>query len=144
MADETPPPEFARRPFWRRWFGRRSERVAAGYLRKKGFRLLAANVADRRGELDLLALDPDGATVVVVEVRSVSGTDPHLAAETVDARKQRKIAAAALRFVARRKLLNVNVRLDVLALAWPPAAKEPRILHIPGAFESLYRFQMWS
>lgn len=144
MAEHAPPPEFARRSLWRRWFGQRSERVAARYLRAKGYRLLAANVADRRGELDLLAVDPDGTTVVVVEVRSVSGTDPHLAAETVDARKQRKITEAALRYVARRKLLDVTVRFDVLALAWPPAAREPTILHISQAFESTGRFQMWS
>ncbi len=59
-----PPADFARWPFWRRWFGQRSERFAARYLRARGYRVLAANVADRRGELDLLALDPDGKTLV--------------------------------------------------------------------------------
>lgn len=144
MDADSPPPEFAKRSFWKRWFGQRSERFAARYLRSKGYRLLAANVADRQGELDLLAIDPDGKTVVVIEVRSVSGSDPHAAAESVNARKQRKITDAALRFIARRKLLDVNVRFDVLALAWPPTAREPTILHISHAFESTGRFQMWS
>lgn len=139
-----PPADFARWPFWKRWFGQRSERFAARYLRARGYRVLAANVADRRGELDLLALDPDGKTLVVVEVRSTSGTDPATAAATVDRRKQRKVSDAAARFVTRRRLFGVNVRFDVLAIAWPPAAREPVVAHLPGAFDAVGRFQMWS
>ncbi len=141
---DSSPPEFARRSMWRRWFGQRSERFAARFLQARGFRVLAANVSDRRGELDLLAVDPDGSTIVVVEVRSIAGENPHMAAETISLPKQKKLTSAALRFVARRKLVNVNVRFDVLALAWPSEGQEPIALHIPGAFEAVGRFQMWS
>jgi putative endonuclease len=136
------PAEFGRWPFWRRWFGRRSERAAARFLRQLGYRILAANLADRGGEIDLLALDGD--TLVVVEVRSRSVDDPHAAAATVNYPKQRKLTAAALRFLARRGLLGAGVRFDVLAIAWPPAAREPAILHITHAFEATGRFQMFS
>jgi putative endonuclease len=137
-----PPAEFGRWPFWRRWFGQRSERAAARYLRKLGYRILAANVADRGGEIDLLALD--GGTLVVVEVRSRSVEDPRVAAETVNYPKQRKLTEAAVRFLSRRKLLGTNVRFDVLAIGWPPGAREPTILHIPHAFEATGRFQFFS
>lgn len=143
----TPPASpagFGRWPFWKRWFGQRSERAAAKYLRTRGYRILAANVFERVGELDLLALDPDGATLAVVEVRSTSGPDPQAAADTVNFAKQRKLTEATLRYLARRKLLGVNLRFDVLAIAWPPGAREPTVRHVCQAFESVGRFQFFS
>ncbi len=137
-----PPAGFGRWPFWRRWFGQRSERAAAKFLRKLGYRILAANVADSEGEIDLLALD--GSTLVVVEVRSRSVADPQVAAETVNYPKQRKLTEAAVRFLSRRRMLGVNVRFDVLAIGWPPGAREPTVLHIPHAFEATGRYQFFS
>jgi putative endonuclease len=142
----TPPPGpgFRNWPWWRRWFGRRSERYAAKHLRRVlRHRVLAANVADAAGELDLLTLDPDGKTLVVVEVRSVSGPDPTRAAESVDLAKQTRVAATALRFLTRRRLLNHPVRFDVLAIAWPPG--QPPVVHYhPDAFQPPGRFQFYT
>jgi putative endonuclease len=140
---EAAPPDgggFAPRPWWRRWFGRRSERAAAKFLRSLGYRVVAANVSDPAGEIDLIAVD--GQTVVVVEVRSTAGDDWERTAASVDLRKQRKITGAAVRFLARRRLLEgVAVRFDVLVLCWPPAAREPVVRHFPHAFEATGRFQ---
>ena len=141
-SSSAPPTDFGRWPFWKRWFGQRSEKAAARYLRKLGYRILAANIADKLGEIDLLALD--GESLVVVEVRSTSTNDPQHAALTVDRVKQRKLTEAAVRFLSRRRLLGVNVRFDILAIAWPPEAHEPTILHIPQAFDPSGRFQMFS
>ena len=138
------PAEFGRWSFWKRWFGRRSEKAAAKFLRKHRYRILAANVFERVGELDLLALDPDGRTLVVVEVRSTSTADPQKAADSVTYPKQRKLTDAAVRFLSRRGLLGVNLRFDVLAIAWPPEAREPTFLHLPHAFEATGRFQFFS
>ena len=132
---------FAPWPFWRRWFGVRSERAAARHLRKLGYRIVAANHADRRGELDLIALD--GTTIVIVEVRSTSSNDPNIPAASVDLRKQRKLTDAAVRYLAGRRLLGVNVRFDVIAIAWPPVQAEPTIVHYRDAFEATGRFQMF-
>ena len=63
MAGETP-----RKPWWRRWFGSRSERAAERFLRRLGYRVVARNYSCSHGELDLVAVD--GACVVFVEVRS--------------------------------------------------------------------------
>jgi putative endonuclease len=139
-------PRFTRWPWWRRWFGRRSERAAAKYLRSLGLRVLAANVSDQTGELDLLALD--GETLVVVEVRSTASDLPDAidnTAASVDLRKQRRITEATLRFLAARKLLGkIAVRFDVLVLSWPTHAREPVVRHIPHAFEATGKFQMFS
>jgi len=141
MASSPPPTNFRRWPFWKRWFGQRSERTAAKFLRELGYRILAANVSDRRGELDLLALD--ARTLVVVEVRSTSTADPYRAAASVDHAKQKRLTDATRRFLSRRRLLGTAVRFDVVAIAWPTDRREPTILHIPNAFEATGRFQMF-
>ena len=138
------PNEFGIWRTWRRWFGQRSERRAARFLRGQGYRILAANVADTRGELDLIALDPDGNTLVVVEVRSTSNTDPMRAAQTINLAKQTKLTQATLRFLKRRHLLNHPVRFDVIAIAWPNPDCEPVIVHLRQAFEAIGRFQMYT
>jgi putative endonuclease len=137
-----PPPRFTRWRFWKRWFGRRSERAAAKYLRTLGWRVVAANVSDRLGELDLLAVEGD--TLVIVEVRSTSTAHPHLPAASVNYPKQKKLTEAAVRFLGRRGLLGITYRFDVLALAWPPGQREPTVLHLRQAFEPTGKFQMFS
>jgi len=136
------PAGFTRFPVWRRWFGRRSERASAKYLRRHGFRILGRNLDDRLGEIDLLALE--GQTLVIVEVRSSETKSFGELAASVDLEKQRRLTNATLRFVQRRKLWNVGVRFDVLALRWPPDAREPEVRHFRQAFQSVGRYQFHS
>jgi putative endonuclease len=136
------PTGFARFPVWRRWFGRRSERAAAKYLRRQRFRILGRNLDDRMGEIDLLALD--GQTLVVVEVRSSETKTFEELAATVNYDKQKRLTNAILRFVQRRKLWDVGVRFDVLALRWPAGAREPEVRHYRHAFQAVGKYQMRS
>jgi putative endonuclease len=136
------PAGFTRFPVWRRWFGRRSERAAAKYLRRQRFRVLGRNVDDRLGEIDLLALD--GRTLVIVEVRSSEARSFDELSATVNHEKQRRLTDAALRFVHRRRLVDVGVRFDVVALRWPPGAREPEVRHYRHAFQSVGRYQFHS
>jgi Holliday junction resolvase-like predicted endonuclease len=65
------------------------ERTAERFLRALGMRVIARNwrsARDRRDEADLLALSPDGALLLLVEVKRASG--PWDALERVDARKR--------------------------------------------------------
>ncbi len=142
MAAVQPPADFRWWPMWKRWFGQRSERAAARFLRRAGHRVLAANVADALGELDLITLD--GQTLVVVEVRSTSTADPQVAAATVNYAKQKRVCEAAVRYLGRRRLLGVAVRFDVVAIAWPPGRPEPTIVHFVQAFDPTGRFQFFS
>jgi putative endonuclease len=129
-------------PVWRRWFGDRSERAAARFLRKLGYRVLARNVNLPAGELDLVALD--GRTLVFVEVRSTEGASAESPAASVDLAKQRKLTNAALAFLSKHCLLDHPARFDVVAIAWPPNQREPHVVHYPNAFEAVGRFQMYN
>jgi putative endonuclease len=132
----------AKLPWWRRWFGTRSERAAARYLRRQGLRVVARNYSCPEGELDLVAVE--GRTVVFVEVRSTEGPDTERPAASVDAKKQEKLTRTALAFLQAHRLLGCAARFDVLALCWPPGRREPEIAHYRQAFEATGRFQMFS
>jgi putative endonuclease len=129
-------------PWWRRWFGSRSERAAVRFLRRLGYRILARNYTCPHGELDLVALD--GHCIVFVEVRSTETNDLERPAASVDAAKQRRLTQVALHFLQRQRLLDRAGRFDVLAVSWPPGRREPVIVHYPHAFEVVGRFQMYS
>jgi len=55
-------------PWWRRWFGSRSERAAARFLKRLAIALSPATIPVLRANLTLFAVD--GRCVVFVEVRS--------------------------------------------------------------------------
>jgi len=50
--------------------GRRGEDVACGFLIKNGFKILARNVRNKWGEIDVVAKDKDNA-IVFIEVKTI-------------------------------------------------------------------------
>ena len=129
-------------PWWRRWFGNRSERTAGKFLRQLGYRILEHNFSCDLGEIDIIALD--GKCIVFVEVRSTEGADTNQPAQSVDPKKQQKLTRLALMYLKMRGLLEYSARFDVLAISWPASQAEPVIVHYPNAFEATDRFQMFS
>lgn len=138
MAGPSP----ARKPWWRRWFGTRSERAAARFFKARGFCIVARNYRCPIGEIDLVALD--GGCVVFIEVRSTGNEDVTRATASVDPAKQRRLTQLALHFQQQHRLLNHPARFDVLIVSWPADRREPAIDHYPNAFEAVGRFQMHS
>jgi putative endonuclease len=129
-------------PWWRRWFGARSERAAERFLAKKGYRILKRNFTCPLGELDLVALD--GREVVFVEVRSTESEDRERPAASVGDRKQERLTRLALFFLKKYQLLDHAARFDVLSINWPEGCTEPEIHHHCRAFEASDDFQMYS
>ena len=129
-------------PWWRRWFGSRSERAAARFLGKLGYRILEHNFSCDLGEIDIVAVD--GECIVFVEVRSTEGGDTALPALSVDLHKQQRLTRLALHYLQMRRLLEYAARFDVLAMSWPPTQAAPTIVHYPNAFDATDRFQMYS
>lgn len=129
---------FTKYPFWRRWFGHRSERAAARYLRRLGYRILAFNCQDRRGEIDLLAWE--NQTLVIVEVRSSETQTFQQLASTIHLEKQRRLTQAAQRFIHTHRLGYVAVRFDVVVVRWP-AGEKPQFQIFRNAFPATGAFQ---
>ena len=95
--------------------GRRGERLALGFLKKRGLRLVTQNFSCRFGEIDLIM--QDGHCLVFVEVRFRGGRRYSTAAQTVDYRKQGKLIRTASFYVSRNQQWADSVmRFDVLAI----------------------------
>ena len=105
--------------------GRRSEHLAAFWLRLKGFSILAQREKTPGGEIDIVA--KRGKLVAFVEVKARANADAAVMAVTAKAR--RRICTAARMFLARRRgLADCDVRYDIIAVAgW-------RIRHIVNAW----------
>jgi putative endonuclease len=127
-------------PWWRRWFGNRSERAAEKFLKSLGYRIVARNYVCSLGEIDLVAVD--GQCIVFVEVRSTEGSDLLKPAASVDEAKQRRLTQLALHFIKKHRLSRYPARFDVLAISWPPNQRTPAVAHYPNAFEAVGRWQM--
>ncbi len=122
-----------RRRLSRRTLGQRGERAAARHLRRRGYRILEANLRTRLGEVDLLAEDPRNGTLVLVEVKTTAREEPPPEAH-VDRRKRRKLTTLG-RQLLRSRGADRLVRLDVVAIVWPDGSWRPtRLTHHERAF----------
>ncbi len=114
--------------------GQRGEHAAADFLKKNHHKIIARNLRNRFGEIDIIALTPDGKTAVIVEVKAAE--DPNARPELrVDQKKQRRLTALAAQVVRRYKLQNRPIRFDVIAVNLP-ADSQPVIRHYRAAFDS--------
>lgn len=105
-----------------------AESRAAAFLIAKGFRILARRWKSPVGEIDIVARRRH--LLVFVEVKARASLDE--AAESVNARQQRRIAAAAEVWLAANPDASVrDMRFDAILVA---PGKLPR--HIPAAFEA--------
>lgn len=125
---------------WRRWsqpatLGRRGEVLAAKYLRRRGYRIVARGSRGALGELDLVAVDR--RTVVFVEVKTRRSQDAGHPADAVDDEKQRRLTRLAIGYLRRHGLLEYPARFDVVAVTWPAGLGKPTIEHFPQAFPAV-------
>jgi putative endonuclease len=105
--------------------GRRSEFWAALWLSCRFYRVLGRRVKTRLGELDLIALSPDGILCFIeVKARVLEGA----AAESITGRQRSRIArAAALYLGAHPALRHKAVRFDAILVTprrWPRHLKD--------------------
>jgi putative endonuclease len=124
--------------------GDAGERAAERFLRKRGHRILARNVAYRQGEVDLVAMEKATRTLCFIEVRSRTseeGEEPTIRPEeTVGRTKRRRIISAAKMFLAERRAFERPVRFDVIAVEFRgDGRRRPEIRHYPGAFDATGR-----
>ena len=108
--------------------GLSAESRAAAYLVAKGYRIVARRFRSPVGEVDIVARR--GRVLVFVEVKARSTLDA--AAESLQTRQQRRIAAAASFWLSLNPHdVDSDIRFDAVLVA---PGKIPR--HIPAAFEA--------
>ena len=109
------------------------ERLAAEYMRKKGYKLIGLNYRCRFGEIDVIS--EDRKYVVFVEVKLRKSAAFAEAREFVTASKQEKLIAAAQMWMQQNPT-NKQPRFDVVEIYAPQgiATEKPEINHIENAF----------
>ena len=108
--------------------------MAAEYLRKKRYQLLATGYRSRYGEIDLIVCDKKYLVFVEVKLRK---TDSFAAArDFVDFRKQNRIRTTASIYLAQSPT-ELQPRFDVIEIYAPEgtATKKPIINHLEDAFQ---------
>jgi putative endonuclease len=88
------------------------EQAAEAALTAAGLEVIARRFRCRRGEIDLVAWD--GPVLVFVEVKTRAGDAHGSPAESVDARKRRRLAQAAAVWLSRSAAPPPPCRFDVV------------------------------
>ena len=110
------------------------EALAAEYLRKKHYKILASGYRCRFGEIDLIAANR--TYLAFVEVKLRKSADFASAREYVDGRKQERLRAAASMYLAQNPT-NLLCRFDIIEIYAPDGINtaHPTINHMEDAFQ---------
>ncbi|MFM8320605.1 MAG: YraN family protein [Chloroflexota bacterium] len=117
----------------RQRLGQWGEQAAAAYLAGLGYTLLASNARSRYGELDLVALAPDGSATVFVEVKTRRSLAYGLPEASVTPVKQAHLLAASAAYLQAHPELPGSCRIDVIAILRRPGGQAPEIVHFENA-----------
>lgn len=109
------------------------EELAAEYLRKKGYSILARNFRVRQGELDIVA--SQGRYLVFVEVKTRKNDRFAAAREFITPAKQRRLICAA-EFWCLMHPSSLQPRFDAIEVYGEEGCARPRIEHLENIFEA--------
>jgi putative endonuclease len=114
--------------------GQRAEQLAAEYLERLGYSILARNWRRPEGELDLV-VSSEGLCVFV-EVRSRTGVDRGHPLETIDARKRARVVRAARMYLNEGHSSASVFRFDAVSVTFALDESAPEIMHVEDAFQA--------
>ena len=109
------------------------EALAAAYLQKKHYKLIATGYRSRFGEIDLIVEDKHFLIFVEVKLRKTDAfANAH---EFVDARKQQRLRTTAEIYLSEHSTKK-QPRFDVIEIYAPEGTdtQDPKIHHMEDAF----------
>ncbi|NVD35317.1 YraN family protein [Marinobacter lutaoensis] len=117
----------------KRELGNHYEGVAARYLQSRGVSIIARNVYNRGGEIDLIGRDGD--TLVFFEVRFRGAGSLTSPLDSITRSKTRTLVRAVSYYLHRHGLWNQPSRIDVVGIM-PGTAKKYRVQWIKNAIQA--------
>jgi len=114
------------------------EKIAADYLKKKGYKILDKNYSNnfisgpKRGEIDITVQKDN--VISFVEVKTLTSNKIISPEEKVDYLKQRKIIKTAQSWLMKNKIpLDTKWQIDVVAIKLDLNNKKAKIRHFKNA-----------
>ena len=122
----------------RKEVGAKGEKLAAKFLKRKGYRIIHRNYKCKLGEIDIVA--EQDRTIVFVEVKTRRTQEFGPPQYAITAAKKGQISRVAMFYIRDRKLVDQSCRFDVIGITFPPESRRPRIEHIENAFQLSRRY----
>lgn len=113
--------------------GSLGEKLAADFLKKKGYRILENNFRCHEGEIDIVALDKD--CLVFAEVRTKSNLNFGSPEESINSAKMGHLIKTAEYYRQHHDNLPESWRIDLVAVELDSAKKLIRIELIENALD---------
>lgn len=118
-------------PLQRKEVGALGEKLAADYLKKRGYKIIERNFRCREGEIDIIA--KQGEYLVFVEVRTKKSSDFGTPEESITPIKSKRLVTLANIYLQNCSSLPQSWRIDVIAVELKPDGKLSRLEHIENA-----------
>lgn len=112
---------------WNRKKGSEGEKIAEGFLKKRGYKIVERNWGNKYGEIDLV-MEKDGK-LVFVEVKMKAGERFGTPEEMVDERKLRQVRRTAEMYLTKKGLWEryKGFRIDIVCVV--KEGREQEIRH---------------
>lgn len=100
--------------------GKLFEQIAVEFLKQKNYIICHQNWRNKHGEIDCIALTPDGQSVVIVEVKARAQDSKYTVRTSVDYHKRNQIYQMAQLYKQsnHKELSNKSFRFDVIRITF--------------------------
>ena len=115
-------------------FGDEGEELAVELLVNKGYEIIKRNYRFGKGELDIIAKDPNEEGLVFIEVKSRKNLAYGYPEESITKSKIKQLKRIAELYLFENDIKEILCRFDVIAILMPPGEK-PQIQHFVNAFD---------
>lgn len=115
-------------------FGDEGEELAVELLVNKGYEIIKRNYRFGKGELDIIAKDPNEEGLVFIEVKSRKSLEYGYPEESITKSKIKQLKRIAELYLFENNIKEILCRFDVIAILMPPGEK-PQIQHYVNAFD---------
>lgn len=113
---------------YRQKLGVSGEKMAAEYLKRKGYLIIDKNFRTREGEIDLIA--ERNKELIFIEVKTRTSFTYGSPEEAVDAKKQQKILAVIDQYWKKKNLNPTEWHLEIITLFYNRRKKQFFLRHL--------------
>lgn len=99
----------------RKSLGQKGEDIACKALKRDKYKILEKNYRCRQGEIDIIAEDR-GGVLCFIEVKAKSSESFGLPEEAVTVWKQKKLLAAAFKYIESKGIKSKDMRFDIVSV----------------------------